>query len=818
VNRSLGHPLLLALLLALVVPPEVSTHRATADLPVPYLIQGVAATNLTDIDGTLYFSGMTSDFGFEPWKSDGTLAGTHQIKDIHDQNENYGYSSDPDGFTRIAGGIVLFTALTGDAPSGVPTYGEGEELWRTDGTLAGTWLVKDIRPGPESAFSTSRDRLGTLNGVAYFAANNGLDGYELWRSDGTSAGTVMLKDIRPGAHSSFPGFFTEYNGLLYFQADDGTGTELWRTDGTSGGTQMVRNINPGGSSNPREMTVAGGWLYFSATDGVTGAELWKTDGTEAGTSLVVDLRDGSAINPAPSALTELNGQVAFRAVYTFQGITCGPELFVSDGTAAGTTLIDIEPGCGRSDLSGLVNANGRLFFAASDGSAGGAQAGLELWSSDGTAAGTLLVRDINPGLPSSNPQFLTPANGFVYFSAATALDGIELWRTDGTPAGTQLVGDLADGPASSQPQEITVSGNTLFFRFGQNAGAYPVWSLFAMELTVDEPLPPIITPVITGTLGDNGWYVSNVSVTWTIDDRGFPINSTTGCGPQSVLTDTTGIQMTCTATNAGGTAAEQVTIKRDTTPPEAHPTPVPPTPASGWFGSNVIVTWVGSDATSGIASCTSPVTITTEGQNQSSGPGTCTDNAGLVSTPMQLTGINIDKTPPVPTVTPSSENNEAGWYNVDVTATWSGEDALSGIAGCTPPQTIATEGEGQSTDFGGCVDFAGNASIGIRIVNINIDKTAPSAVIVQPRGVLTKGDLVLVSFSCSDGLSGVQSCAGTQPNGTLVDTSKPTKKGMFTVVVTDLAGNQTKETVSYEVVPSKGGGRGGGGGGGGSGD
>jgi ELWxxDGT repeat protein len=500
VNRSLGHPLLLALLLALVVPPEVSTHRATADLPVPYLIQGVAATNLTDIDGTLYFSGMTSDFGFEPWKSDGTLAGTHQIKDIHDQNENYGYSSDPDGFTRIAGGIVLFTALTGDAPSGVPTYGEGEELWRTDGTLAGTWLVKDIRPGPESAFSTSRDRLGTLNGVAYFAANNGLDGYELWRSDGTSAGTVMLKDIRPGAHSSFPGFFTEYNGLLYFQADDGTGTELWRTDGTSGGTQMVRNINPGGSSNPREMTVAGGWLYFSATDGVTGAELWKTDGTEAGTSLVVDLRDGSAINPAPSALTELNGQVAFRAVYTFQGITCGPELFVSDGTAAGTTLIDIEPGCGRSDLSGLVNANGRLFFAASDGSAGGAQAGLELWSSDGTAAGTLLVRDINPGLPSSNPQFLTPANGFVYFSAATALDGIELWRTDGTPAGTQLVGDLADGPASSQPQEITVSGNTLFFRFGQNAGAYPVWSLFAMELTVDEPLPPIITPVITGTL------------------------------------------------------------------------------------------------------------------------------------------------------------------------------------------------------------------------------------------------------------------------------------------------------------------------------
>lgn len=803
------------LLLALAASPAVLPFGAAAQAPVPFQFPNLGAANITNADGTLYFSGRRSDLadiGFEPWLSDGTTAGTRLVKDIHDQNPTYGFSSDSDNFVSLGDGLVLFTAVTGDAPTSVPTYGEGEELWRSDGTTAGTVLVKDIWPGPNSAFHDTPDPIAILNGVAFFAANDGADGFELWRSDGTAAGTVMVKDIQPGTSGSFPTFFAEYNGLLYFRADDGTGAELWRTDGTTAGTQMVDNINPSGASNPASLTVAGGWLYFSATDGVSGAELWKTDGTAPGTSLVADLREGNAVATPPRDLTDLDGLLVFRGSYTFQGVTCGPELFVSDGTEGGTVLIDVRPGCGASNISEITRMGEAVYFAASDGTVDGG--GLELWKSDGTAEGTALVADINPGVTASAPSLLTPGNGILYFRATHVDTGVELWRSDGTSAGTHIVADLAPGPDGSHPLEIAASGNTLFFIFGQNT-PFPIGSLFGLDLGGGgDGLPPIITPVGDGTLGANGWYVSDVSVSWTINDQGFPVNSSTGCGPQTVSTDTAGLTITCSATNAGGTTSQSVTIRRDTTPPEAIPTPSPAPAAGGWYRTDVTVTWNGVDATSGIDTCTSPVTVTTEGQNQSSGPGTCTDNAGLVSAPMQLTNIHIDKTPPQTTVTPSSENNEFGWYNVDVTAAWTGVDALSGVASCTPPQTISTEGAGQVTVNGTCTDVAGNESGGIHIFNINIDKTPPSAVVVHPRGVIDRHQIVLVEYTCDDDRSGVLSCAGPQPNGTLLDTSKPTKKGMFTVTVTDLAGNQTTITVPYEIAPVKGGGRGGGPGGG----
>src|SRR5262249_7365029 len=146
--------------------------------------------------------------------------------------------------------------------------------------------------------------LTDLNGTLFFTASDG-NGTELWKSDGTAAGTTLVKDIFPGTHreygygnwrdvpnSSFPSSLTAVNGTLFFSADDGANdTELWRSDGTAAGTVLVKDIFPGGrpfwnhfGSNPGNLSHVNGTLYFSANDGTNGTELWRSDGTAAGTT------------------------------------------------------------------------------------------------------------------------------------------------------------------------------------------------------------------------------------------------------------------------------------------------------------------------------------------------------------------------------------------------------------------------------------------------------------------------------------------------------------------------------------------------------
>ena len=213
------------------------------------------------------------------------------------------------------------TIAVGSAPQDLLTIGNttyftaddgihGRELWKTDGTAASTMIVKDINPGKDSSNPTY---LTELNGQLYFSADNGTDGTELWKSDGTESGTVMVADIFPGtyydqksqtfrAYSSDPGPFTKFNGELYFPANDGIdGFELWKTDGTKDGTVLVKDIAPGAFDGLPYggvysfLTPIGGELYFAANDGDHGSELWKTDGTDAGTVMVKD------IVPGPSA-------------------------------------------------------------------------------------------------------------------------------------------------------------------------------------------------------------------------------------------------------------------------------------------------------------------------------------------------------------------------------------------------------------------------------------------------------------------------------------------------------------------------------------
>lgn len=212
----------------------------------------------------------------------------------------------------MSDGRIFFTAVEPE---------HGRELWVTDGTQAGTHLVKDIMPGggpvqygdisgggggsaPNSSLPAS---LTELNGKLYFFADDGTNGRELWVSDGTEAGTHIVKDLQAtGSGIPFPHNFpvmTSHNGKLYYFANDGEhGFEPWVSDGTENGTHLVRDIHagPDGSTNPAfnpffiRIVPFGQRVVFRANDGVSGEELWVSDGTEQGTSLVADLVPGAA--------------------------------------------------------------------------------------------------------------------------------------------------------------------------------------------------------------------------------------------------------------------------------------------------------------------------------------------------------------------------------------------------------------------------------------------------------------------------------------------------------------------------------------------
>ncbi len=222
----------------------------------------------------------------------------------------------------------------------------GKELWRTDGTRAGTALVKDIAPGPASSGITA---LTPLNGVLYFLANDGTNGQELWRSDGTTSGTHIVADINAGSgdgaavgtDSGVP--IPVLNGVLYFAGTDAAGTSaLWRSDGTSGGTYRVSTGSPAGEGGaPFQIAATASRIFFDGFDAAAGEELWISDGTQAGTHRVVDIRPGNQ-SSFPDSLTATSAGLFFTA----DDGTHGRALWFADDTSAHVvTNLDAENPC-----------------------------------------------------------------------------------------------------------------------------------------------------------------------------------------------------------------------------------------------------------------------------------------------------------------------------------------------------------------------------------------------------------------------------------------------------------------------------------------
>ena len=344
---------------------------------------------------------------------------------------------------------------------------------RAMGPATGTAMVTDIRPGLDG--SNPRG-LTEVAGTLYFIANDGTHGDQLWRSNGTVAGTFMVKEIAPGGVScSRPRTLTNVGGILYFAAfaNSRHGCELWKSDGTRGGTVLVKDIHKLGGSNPNEFTGMGGTLYFSAFDEAHGWALWRSDGTADGTYLVKDTQRG----PAPCcvrgnhlySLTNVDGVLYFSA----RGGALGQELWKSDGTEAGSVLVkDLSPGIRGSWPYSIVALEATPYFTA-----GERTHGRELWTSDGTGAGTVVVKDIWPGPRSSSPQpIVVLREGPVLRHHLSAGHGRELWMSDGTGDGTGMLKDIWSGPAELLPRSISsMWAKNLYFAADDGAHGQELW-------------------------------------------------------------------------------------------------------------------------------------------------------------------------------------------------------------------------------------------------------------------------------------------------------------------------------------------------------
>jgi ELWxxDGT repeat protein len=443
-------------------------HGTTTPEPEPepevdsYLVKDLSGINWATSLGS--FSSLNSNLFFavgdELWKSDGTEAGTVPVK------QSLGAGGSYLGELYRTDNLLYF-------------FVDGYHLWKSDGTEVGTQLVKTFQN--DQGFSIIP---GTGDNIFIVVSNPGptqVGSVSLWISDGTDVGTILLKDFV----DIYPRGSAMLNMKLLFGADDGTnGNELWESDGTDAGTNLVIDVNPGSESGIcyTEFYAMSNQIFFGASDTADGCELWKSDGTNAGTELVKEIYPG-----APGMTHEighLTGVVVGSEFYF--GVndgTHGYELWKTDGTDAGTTLVvDLNTGTDFGFRTWIMAMNGVVYFDGNDGSSDW----HPMWKSDGTAAGTEQVLEaISVSLPivvGNHLYFLGnfDGNGDCSVGASTAdWCGDEILRSDGTSSGTEEFVGLFSKHSSLEPTLLYAVGDMIFIK-----STYEDCSLYMVDVSV----------------------------------------------------------------------------------------------------------------------------------------------------------------------------------------------------------------------------------------------------------------------------------------------------------------------------------------------
>jgi ELWxxDGT repeat protein len=520
--------------------------------------------DLTNVNGTLFFSVVDENNDREVWTSDGMPGGTNLLKNIHVGTQDANVQQPvqvgsklffvaDDGINGEAVWVVDLnsadppkiaadvTASSSDRVNGLAKFGNGVifhndslGIYKADGVNDPVALL-DATP---IEFNDQGDLFLEVGTLAYFVRSTAANGEELWKTDGTPGGTSLVADLYSGQSGSQPRYLVEFLDQLYFTADfrgvadDATGRELFRSNGTAAGTVLVADINidpppndPGApitqSSDPQELTVSGSRLFFSADGGVArgddGRELWATDGTSV--SLVSDIRSGSN-DSSPTNLTDVNGVLYFSA----NNGSSGFEPFRSEGTSATTSLVaNINGGNASSNPSGFMQAGSLVYFSAFD-----SDTGVELYVTDGTSAGTSLVSDLQAGISPSDPVPLGVVSGDRILVAATGngTQDRELWMAGGAISGLAQVLDMNPGEFfGSFPSDLIPNGSAYLFVGNDGLSGRELYQLEEFDAEVEE--------VIIDDGSSQRSTISQVQVIFNtvVDLSGDPfdfVNSTTG--------------------------------------------------------------------------------------------------------------------------------------------------------------------------------------------------------------------------------------------------------------------------------------------------
>lgn len=418
---------------------------------------GAGIVSLATVGNQVFFNALDAEGGNEVWRTDGTAAGTTRVADTFP-----GFAgSQPQQF--ISTGSRLFFAGT--------DLQHGAELFSWDATSNVITLVKDILPGDEGSSPFNVTAFGTR---VLFTATTPATGREPWISDGTDAGTTLLKDIAPDATDSFAEEFVVSGPRLFFKANGANGPALFVTDGTPDGTVELLQSNSVG-----ELVPFGNGGVLSSLDTIdTGTELWVSDGTPQGTHLFTNLVAG-ADSSFPADLTVAGSRVFFTAITP----EAGRELWLTDSTSAEATAVaDLTSGPGDTTFVERVALGNNLIFVADTG------AGNVLCVSDGTPAGTHPIDGICPSGVQCHPQKLFAFDGVVFFAFDDGVHGQELWQTDGTTAGTVMVADVVPGAGSFDFQRGAVAflgGKIVFAGCDAGHGCEP-W-LLDYDQCIDDP-------------------------------------------------------------------------------------------------------------------------------------------------------------------------------------------------------------------------------------------------------------------------------------------------------------------------------------------
>jgi hypothetical protein len=410
-----------------------------------------------------------------------------------------------------------------------------------------------------------------------------------------------------------------------------------------------------------------------------------------------------------------------------------------------------------------------------------------------TSVGYRITATSGDGQTGCNAADSTPATVTINAPAGvTATPGSRSFTTCGT---TQSVAFT-----SNTPGDYTITASVS----DSGVGTYnTIPATFTLHVTAPPAPPdttaPSITANVIGTLGNNGWYTSDVTVSWTVTDEQSNISSSTGCGSTTISSNTAGTSLTCAATSAGGTNSQSVTIKRDATAPSGVSTSLDdPADHNGWYNNSVGWTTSGSDAPSGIASCSSGTYSGPDGTGLTVS-GSCTDNAGNTSASATSATFKYDATAPTSVSTslddPADHN---GWYNNSVGWTTSGSDAPSGIASCSSGTYSGPDGTGLTVS-GSCTDNAGNTSASATSATFNYDATAPTVSVTGVTGgaTYTLGSAPTAGCNTTDATSHVATNATVSLSGGPVGAVTATCSG-----AEDNAGNTNTASVTYTVVYS----------------